>query len=138
MKKYILSGLIGLGISVGCLLPPILHFITGPLGPLIGGFFAGLRARAKWKGAVIIGLTIGTGLTLFLILIGSIIMSFNISLPGMMSKITDKGFPASASLFGIALIPFSIGTVLGTLGAFLGGKVINKEELKEGEPESKK
>lgn len=127
MKKYIFSGLIGMGIAVGCLLPPLLHFVTGPLGPFIGGFFGGMKARAKWNGALIIGLTIGIGLTTFLILIGAIVMSFNISLPGIMSKMSDENSLTSMSILGIALIPFSIGSVLGTIGAFLGGKMANKE-----------
>ena len=126
MKRYVLSGLIGFGISAGCLLPPIIHFVTGPLGPLIGGFFGGMKARADGNGALIIGLIIGTCLTLFLVLIGIVVMSFNISLPDVLDKFMSNGSSGSVSILKIALIPFSIGTILGTLGAFAGGKVAKK------------
>lgn len=123
MKKYILSGLLGLAISIGCLLPPILHFITGPLGPIIGGFVGGMRAKANWVGALIIGLTMGIGLSLLLIVVGSIIASFQISLPDLLHKLTGSNSLEMTDLLKYAMIPFSIALVLGTLGAFVGGKV---------------
>jgi hypothetical protein len=62
--KGIVAGLIGLGVCVLCLLPPIFHFVTGPLGPLIGGFAAGARIKARGWEASIIGMTIGFGIGL--------------------------------------------------------------------------
>jgi hypothetical protein len=126
MKKYIISGLIGFGISVGCLLPPILHFVTGPLGPFIGGFFGGMKARVNGNGAVAIGVIMGTCLSLFLVMIGIVIMSFNVSLPDVMDKIISSDSLSAGSLLKIAFIPFAIGATLGTLGAFVGGRVANK------------
>ena len=35
---------IGLCITVGLLLIPLVHFVSGPLGPAIGGFIAGSKA----------------------------------------------------------------------------------------------
>ena len=127
MKKYIISGFIGFGISVLCIVPPIIHFVTGPLGPLIGGFFGGMKTKAKWNGAIAIGLTIGISLALFLTLLGSIILSLKISIPGMMNNIVKADSLTSATLLKISLFPFSLGTILGTLGAYLGGKIMNKE-----------
>jgi hypothetical protein len=126
MKKYILSGLIGFGISIGCLLPPIIHFVTGPLGPFIGGFFGGMKARANRNGSVVIGVIIGSCLSLFIVLAGAIIMAFNVTLPDVLNKFASDDSLTAASLLKITSIPFSIGTILGTIGAYLGGKVANK------------
>ena len=132
MKKYLLSGLMGFAISVGCLLPPILHFITGPLGPFIGGFAGGMKARANGKGAIAIGLTMGICLSLFLLLIGSLLLSFQVSLPEAMNKMLGGDSLASVSLLPIVLIPFSFASILGTIGAYFGGKMVNKE-IEKGE-----
>ena len=42
----IVSGaLIGSAVTLGCLLIPLVHFFSGPLGPFIGGFIAGSKMR---------------------------------------------------------------------------------------------
>jgi hypothetical protein len=46
-------------ICVLCLLPPIVHFITGPLGPAIGGYFAGNRMKLTGGQAALLGLVLG-------------------------------------------------------------------------------
>ncbi len=51
----IASAVLGVTISVACLLPPVVHFITGPLGPFIGGYFAGNRIKATPLQALSIG-----------------------------------------------------------------------------------
>lgn len=56
----VVAGFLGAGIAVGCAMPPLLHLVTGPLGPLIGGFVAGNRAHPRARGSVIIALTVGT------------------------------------------------------------------------------
>ena len=35
------AALVGVGIALIGLIIPVVHFVTGPLGPLAGGFFAG-------------------------------------------------------------------------------------------------
>lgn len=132
MKKYLLPGVMGFAISVGCLLPPLLHFVTGPLGPFIGGFAAGMKARATGKDALLIGLTMGVLLSLFLLALGSILMSFQNSLPAAMNKMLGGDMLAQTSLLPIAVIPFAVAAVLGTAGAFLGGRMVNKQ-LEKGE-----
>jgi hypothetical protein len=47
-------------ISVVCLLPPIVHLVTGPLGPAIGGYLAGSRMRLSGGQAAFVGLFLGT------------------------------------------------------------------------------
>jgi len=46
-------------ISILCLLPPIVHFVTGPLGPAIGGYLAGSRMKLSGGQAAFLGLVIG-------------------------------------------------------------------------------
>lgn len=38
--RYLLAGLAGAAVTLLCLIPPVLHFVTGPLGPVIGGVAA--------------------------------------------------------------------------------------------------
>ena len=59
-RRAMLKGaFIGLGIALLGFLPPILHFVTGPLGPLIGGFVGGSKARATPEKALGIGVLMG-------------------------------------------------------------------------------
>ena len=41
------AAFIGVGVALLCLLPPILHFITGPLSPAIGGFVGGMQLPGR-------------------------------------------------------------------------------------------
>lgn len=43
--NVVVCALIGIVISILCFLVPLLHFVLGPLGPLIGGAVAGNRSR---------------------------------------------------------------------------------------------
>jgi hypothetical protein len=47
---------IGALIALAMLLPPLIHIVTGPLGPFVGGFFAGYKARVSVIGAFGVGL----------------------------------------------------------------------------------
>ena len=53
------AAVMAVGISIVCLLPPIVHFVTGPLGPAIGGYFAGNRMRLTGGQAALVGLILG-------------------------------------------------------------------------------
>lgn len=47
------AALIGVGIALIGLIIPVVHVITGPLGPLAGGFFAGGSLNAPNEGHAI-------------------------------------------------------------------------------------
>ena len=128
MKKYLLPGLLGFGISLLCLLPPIIHFLTGPLGPLIGGFVGGLQTRAKLKDAFLIGLSIGIYLTVFFIVIVSLIISLQISMPDTMKKLVAADTLSATSVLLYSLIPLGWATLLGGIGAWLGGRKMREKE----------
>ncbi|HVX29748.1 MAG TPA: hypothetical protein VHA53_04650 [Nitrolancea sp.] len=55
IKGVIIAGVI----SLLCLAPPIVHFVTGPLGPAIGGYVAGTRLRLTGGQAAFVGLILG-------------------------------------------------------------------------------
>jgi protein-S-isoprenylcysteine O-methyltransferase Ste14 len=94
----ILAGLLGAGIAIGCVLPPLLHFVTGPLGPLIGGFIAANRAKPGARGQAIIAVFVGTGVAGLLTIASTVL----VHLAGRSQL--PAWFPSS-----------------GTLGAVLGG-----------------
>lgn len=52
-------GVVGGVVAVACFLPPLLHFVTGPLGPLIGGFLAAQQVKPAARGRVIIVACVG-------------------------------------------------------------------------------
>ena len=55
MGSILKASIIGIFVFVVACLPPILHFITGPLGPIIGGFIGGTVVKATPKLALAIG-----------------------------------------------------------------------------------
>jgi len=57
--RELVAGLIGAGVALACVLPPLVHLVTGPLGPLIGGFVAARWLRPAAPGPVLIAGTIG-------------------------------------------------------------------------------
>ena len=110
--QAVVAGLLGVGVAFLCFVPPILHFITGPLAPGIGGFVAGPRTGASGDEIWIIGATIGLGLAVLLgiaAFVISAVVSGGRPLPGL-----------SAAVSGGALV---YGTLLGTLGASFGGRM---------------
>jgi len=41
----LVTGVVGFLVSIACVAVPLLHFVLGPLGPIIGGFVAGRLGR---------------------------------------------------------------------------------------------
>jgi len=123
MFKYIISGIIGMIVSLACILPPIIHFVTGPLAPLIGGFVGGLRVKPDKKGAVIIGLAIGILLSAVLFSLGMLINSLGVSLPSIISEYASKDIINTSNLLKITTLIFIYASVLGSIGAMLAGKI---------------
>ena len=60
-----LGAAIAFGVSLVCFLPPGVHFVSGPIGPLIGGYVAGSRLRLSGSEAAAVGalMAIGFGAT---------------------------------------------------------------------------
>ena len=85
-------------------MPPVVHFVTGPLGPFIGGFFAGSKMRASPGQAVGMGVLMG----LFLALPAFGVLSFWIE--------GNLRLVISGSVLGYT-------AALGTAGALVGSSV---------------
>jgi hypothetical protein len=57
-----LGTLIAFAVSVICLLPPGIHFVTGPIGPAIGGYVAGNRLKLTGAESAVVGFSMAVAL----------------------------------------------------------------------------
>ena len=101
------AALVGAAVTLGCILVPIVHFVTGIPSPLIGGYMAGARCACTQGQAVLIGL----------------LMAVFLALPAAVAVLGLALF-ADLSLSFVAVL--TAGVVLwifagGTVGAALGG-----------------
>lgn len=66
--RVALGALVAFAVSVVCLVPPVVHFLSGPIGPLIGGYVAGNWLGLKGTEAGVTGFLMGTGIGATLVL----------------------------------------------------------------------
>jgi len=57
--RQALGGAIAAAIALACVLPPLVHFVTGPLGPFIGAFVVAQRLKPDARGCAIIAAVLG-------------------------------------------------------------------------------
>jgi len=107
--RELASGLIGAVVSVCCIFPPILHLVTGPLGPFIGGFVAANRVGPTPRARFLVALTIATTLASFIGLALTIASSIAAA-----NELPDW-FPATPTK--IAVVTMVVWTYAGTLAA---------------------
>jgi len=104
------GALIGFGFSILLLMIPIVHFITGPLGPLIGGYVGGGVVRATPSQAVGIG----------------VLMAFFMAVPVLLAAIALQALAIWESGQGLLNAAAGILAIwaglLGTVGAYFGGR----------------
>ena len=113
------GALIGFAVALAMFLPPILHWVTGPLGPLVGGFFGGSRARLRPAQAPLMGLLMGLFMAApfsLLIAAGSVADTF---LPESLQKVLGV----------VAVVIVLYTTVMGSIGAAIGGALALREEV---------
>jgi hypothetical protein len=113
---------IGVGISMGCLLIPIVHFVSGPLGPAIGGFVGGSKCQARGGGVLAVGLGIGVGVAVVAAVIALIVTELAAGSSDMVAKLEDRTLLWSI-VGGIAVYA----TGLGSFGAWLGGRASHEK-----------
>lgn len=114
----IFAGIIGAGVSLGCLLPPILHLVTGPLGPAIGGFVAANKVRQSARAQLIVAVTIAMALASF---VGGVV-----SLAAHVAAANElpDWFPTTTGkILGLSSFVFLYAGVLSTIGTIVRGKV---------------
>ena len=56
--QVVKAAVVSLVISVVCLVPPGIHFVTGPIGPAIGGYIAGSQFKLTSGQGAIVGLVL--------------------------------------------------------------------------------
>ena len=111
------GGLIGFVVSLVCLSIPVLHFVLGPIGPFIGGFFGGSATKAGAGTALGIGFVMGLFLIAPLVVVVVLRNQIADAMPG----------PISPFLLIIVAAVFPIYTMsLGTLGAAIGGAMAQR------------
>lgn len=110
--QNVVAGLIGVGIAFGCFIPPGVHFVTGPLAPVIGGFFGGTRTGARGQDAMVIGATLGVGLAVLLGVAALVISAF-----------VSGGTPSEGVALLVSGVALVYATLLGALGAYVGGRM---------------
>ena len=113
MAKY---ALIGFGISLACMIPPGIHFVTGPLGPVIGGFFAGNKHKAHPDQALGIGVLMG----LFMVLPVGIVLAVDKLAPSLNSWIDSD----ILTIAGLIVLSYTV--LMGSLGAIVGGYIATR------------
>ncbi len=112
--------MLGVAISVGCLMVPLVHIVSGPLGPAIGGFVSGTRVQASGRNILWIGLCIGSGVALTVSGVAGLLL---LMAPGMWEGNGILETLKSGALFwGIVAIIWLYAGVLGSVGAWLGGR----------------
>ncbi len=77
VTRELLFGVIGGVIAIGCFLPPLVHFVSGPLGPGIGGFFAARQVKPAARGAAIIAASVGSVVAGLLAILAGAILAFS-------------------------------------------------------------
>ena len=88
---------VALGVTVLLLIIPVVHFISGPIGPFVGGFIAIGRWRSRPESAIGAGLAFGFALWLLLALVAAVV---------------------------IVTLAFSTGVISGGTGALVIGAVV--------------
>lgn len=111
---------LGLGLARLLILPPIVHFCTGPL---IGGFLSGSRHRLSATEGLLVGLGMGIGLAL---LGGAFLLAGG-----------TRFLPLPADLRSIiALVVAFLSAYYALLGAVIGGRLAHQETDRPHHPPS--
>ena len=110
--------LMGFGVSLLCLVPPGVHFVTGPLGPMIGGWFAGSRAAASPGQAVAIGLMMG--------LLEAVPVGVALGVISLMPSVLPGMGGGLLLLIGVGVLVYA--ALLGSIGALAGGYMVERSE----------
>ena len=121
----ILSGLLGAGIALACVVPPVVHLVAGPVGPFLGGFVAANRGKPGARGRIIIALTIGCAVAGLLAVAARVF----VGLAGKNELPT--WFPSSGTLAAILAGVWVYATATGAAGASVSAALSRKEKERD-------
>ncbi len=126
MWPIIKAAFIGFGISVGLLLVPLVHFVSGPAGPFIGGFMGGSSIKARPAQAIGVGILMG--------ILAGLMVALGLGIAEAMFQVLSEGSLALYLLIG-AVVVFYVGA-LGGVGALTGGHMAQRRTPAESESSS--
>jgi hypothetical protein len=118
MLRFLQAIIIGSLIPFISILPPIIHFFTGPIGPFIGGLIAGTMTKSDPLKAIL--LSLGITISVFLYFILTIVV-FGQSLSLIPDIFSFGGIMISSILF-----IYILGLTL--LGSIIGGYITHTKE----------
>lgn len=110
----LLNGVLGGGVTLLLILPPPVHLVTGPIGPLVGGFVAGSRLSHRSLGAAL-----GTAAVMAL----TVAAATSVVAVAVLLIVARLLHESVSRLSLVLLIPPALGLytiVLGTVGVFMG------------------
>lgn len=113
IARELLAGVIGTAVALACVLPPLVHLVSGPLGPLIGGAVAARWLGPSERGRLVIAGTIGACLAG----IGAAVAGAIVTFGG-----APSWFPPAETLALILMGVAAYGAGLGAIGATLGAR----------------
>ena len=117
----ILAGIISAAITLGCILPPVVHLVLGPIGPGLGGFVAGNKVGPGIRGKVLIAVITGAGVGG--ILTAAITFLYTFASKGELpSLLNDHGL-----MYGLVGAAGAYATVVSFVGATIAGSMRDKK-----------
>ena len=114
---------VALGVTVLLLIIPVVHFVSGPVGPFVGGFIAIGRWRSRPESAFAAGLAFGFALWLLMALVTAVVIVILAFATGVISGGTGA-LVIGAVMGGVFYI-----TILATAGAIVSASRVKKEEV---------
>jgi|TARA_B110000263_G_C15184895_1_gene453326 hypothetical protein len=109
----------GFGITLICIIIPLVHFLTGPLAPLIGGWFAGNKFKANTKESLILSLLMGV---FMIIPLSGIILTLTYT-RHYFTDVLAMPLPSNEFIRTIPLYLLIYITSLGFIGSIIGGRM---------------
>ena len=118
--RELLGGVVGAGVALVCFLPPLIHFVSGPFGPAIGGFVAAQWIRPGNRGRAVIAITLGATLAG----LGGVV-AFAIVRSG-----APSWFPSTDALGAILGGVAAYSAMLGAIGASFGVRFADRRAVR--------
>jgi hypothetical protein len=121
----LIAGIMGAGIAIGCVLPPVVHLVTGPIGPFLGGFVAGNKSNPGARGQLIIAVLVGTGVAGILATGAALLMTF--ATPSEL----PSWFPSKGTLAAVIGVIWAYGAATAAAGAAVASALAKKRGARE-------
>ena len=121
------AALTGTVVALLCLVPPLIHFVTGPLGPFIGGVVAGAQLRSRTDSTyalILMSALMAVMLAAAVTAIAAPALAIVSIFIETEAQISLAMLPALALM--VAIYSFGLGVVGAMLGAAFRGRQISR------------